>query len=75
MGELLPKLLFQDNSNLIKHAIPDKTDLSRNTAISVTEATFASKQLKNKKATVLDQSRLRFPILPYFSQLFMKLRE
>ena len=42
-------LLFQDNSNLIKHAIPDNTELSLNAAISVTEVTFALKQLKNKK--------------------------
>ena len=48
-------LLFQDNSNLIKHAIPDNNELSLNAAISVTEVTFALKQLKNKKASGLDQ--------------------
>ena len=48
-------LLFQDNSNLIKHAISDNTDLSLNAAISIRQVTFALKQLKNKKASGLDQ--------------------
>ena len=48
-------LLFQDNSNLIKHAIPDSTELSLNAAVSVTEVTLTLKQLKNKKTSGLDQ--------------------
>ena len=61
-------LLFQDNSNLIKHAIPDNTELSLNAAISVTEVTFALKQLKNKKASGLDQ--LSNEMLKSFGHLY-----
>ena len=59
-------LLFQDNSNLIKHAIPFNTELSLNTTISVTEVTFALKQLKNKKPLNVSQ----FPDYFAFSRLF-----
>ena len=61
-------LLFQDNSNLIKHAIPDNSELSLNAAISVTEVTFALKQLKNKKAPGLDQ--LSNEMLKSFGHLY-----
>ena len=61
-------LLFQDNSNLIKHAIPDNTELSVNAAISVTEVTFVLKQLKNKKASGLDQ--LSNEMLKSFGHLY-----
>ena len=62
-------LLFQDNSNLIKRAIPDNTELSLNAAISVTEVTFALKQLKNKKASGLDQ--LSNDMLKSFGHLYL----
>ena len=61
-------LLFQDNSNLIKHANRDNTDLSLNAAISVREVTFALKQLKNKKASGLDQ--LNNEMLKSFGHLY-----
>ena len=61
-------LLFHYIYNLIKHAIPDNTKLSLNTAISVTEVTFALKQLKNKKASGLDQ--LSNEMLKSFGHLY-----
>ena len=55
---------------MIKHAIPDNTELSLNAAISVTEVTFALKQLKNKKASGLDQ--LSNEMLKSFSHLYQE---
>ena len=59
-------LLFQYNSNLIKHAIADNTELSLNAGISVAEVTFTLKQLK--RASGLDQ--LSNEMLKSFGHLY-----